>query len=72
MNTRLREHPELLTEEGDGYVAVGLPKPENIDAIKGALLTTEQYEELTTKLEQAEKSEGNAESTGQLSNDINA
>lgn len=47
VNTRLVKQPELLAEEGDGYVAVGLPKPENIEAIKSALITVEQYAELT-------------------------
>lgn len=46
VNTRLVEHPELLATEGDGFVAVALPKMENIDAIKAALLTAEQYAEL--------------------------
>lgn len=46
VNVRLTAKPELLGTEGDGYVAVALPKMENIDAIKATLLSAEQYAEL--------------------------
>lgn len=46
VNQRIVERPDLLALEGDGYVAVGLPKIENIDSIKEKLLTEEQYRAL--------------------------
>lgn len=46
VNQRIVARPELLALEGDGYVAIGLPKMENIDSIKDKLLTAEQYRAL--------------------------
>lgn len=46
VNMRLLDRPGLAEQEGDGYVAVCLPKPENCEAIKADLLTKEQYLEL--------------------------
>lgn len=46
VNSNVVENPKLLSIEGDGYIAIGLPKPENCDKIKNTLLTKEQYLEL--------------------------
>lgn len=43
INSKLLQNPELIKTEGDGYVAVVLPKPENCDGIKAKLLTELQY-----------------------------
>lgn len=37
---------ELLRREGDGFIAILLPKIEMMDAIKGSLLSEEQYKAL--------------------------
>jgi hypothetical protein len=44
-NSRLDGNIEKLSVEGDGYVAIILPKPEHCDALKTSLLTEEQYAE---------------------------
>lgn len=64
VNTRLVDKPELLATEGDGFVAVALPKMENIDAIKAALLTAEQYAELRKRDEFAMTTEEGDAETG--------
>lgn len=50
VNERLIDNPELLAQEGDGYVAICLPKIENCDNIKQSLISGEEYEKL--KVEQ--------------------
>lgn len=59
VNERIINHPELLALEGDGYVAIGLPKMENIETIKEKLMTEKQYQELCeeTKSETTENTE---------------
>lgn len=37
---------ELLPREGDGFIAIVLPKIDMVEAIKGSLLTEEQYKVL--------------------------
>lgn len=44
VNERVVKDPQLLNIEGDGYIAIVLPKPENCDDIKNSLLTQEQYD----------------------------
>lgn len=46
VNQNVVENPKLLSIEGDGYIAIGLPKPESCDKIKNTLLTKEQYLDL--------------------------
>lgn len=43
VNERLIDNPELLAQEGDGYVAICLPKIENVDVIKQNLISEELY-----------------------------
>lgn len=64
VNTRLVQQPELLATEGDGFVAVALPKMENIDAIKAALLTAEQYADLLKRDETQSTTTDKTEITG--------
>ena len=45
VNERLIANPELLAQEGDGYVAICLPKIENADVIKQTLISEELYKE---------------------------
>ena len=44
VNDKLPNKPELLGQEGDGYLAIVLPKPENCEDIKTSLLTQEQFD----------------------------
>lgn len=44
VNKRVVENMSLLREEGDGYVAVVMPKPEQCEAIKGKLMSREEYD----------------------------
>lgn len=48
VNERLIENPKLLAQEGDGYVAICLPKIENADVIKQTLISEESYRNLST------------------------
>nr|XP_029713636.1 protein Abitram-like [Aedes albopictus] len=43
VNKRLMENANLLREEGVGYVAVIMPKPEQCEAIKKKLMSREEY-----------------------------
>ncbi|KAJ6637515.1 Protein Abitram [Pseudolycoriella hygida] len=43
VNERLMKNPGLLAKEGDGYVAICLPKIENADVIKQSLISEELY-----------------------------
>lgn len=43
VNERLLKNPELIGKEGEGYVAVVLPKIEKCAEIKAQLMTEEQY-----------------------------
>lgn len=45
MNERVVQKPELLGTEGEGYIAVVLPKLQQCESIKSKLLTQEQYNE---------------------------
>lgn len=49
VNERVVKDVSLLGKEGDGYIAVVLPKPEQCDDIKASLMTEEQY--LSTKIQ---------------------
>lgn len=44
VNKRLVENIDLLREEGDGYVAVVMPKPEQCEAVKAKLMSQEEYD----------------------------
>jgi len=44
VNERLVDKPELLLQEGSGYVAICLPKIENSDNIKQSLMSEELYQ----------------------------
>lgn len=46
INHNLETNPHLLSEIGDGYVAVCLPKLENCDKIKSELINEEQYNQM--------------------------
>lgn len=43
VNERLLKDVSLLGKEGDGYIAVVLPKPEQCEDIKASLMTEDQY-----------------------------
>jgi len=43
VNERLIDNPELLAQEGNGYVAICLPKIENAEVIKKSLISEESY-----------------------------
>lgn len=43
VNSRIIKNPELMSEIGDGYLAIVLPKPEHCNEIRASLLTEEQY-----------------------------
>lgn len=43
VNERIVENPEILSKEGDGYLAIVLPKPEHCDQIKENLISNSQY-----------------------------
>lgn len=43
VNARLLTNPELIGEDGVGYIAVVLPKLEKCDDIKNLLMTQDQY-----------------------------
>lgn len=45
INERLVTNPELIQMEGDGYVAIVLPKPENCENIKKSLMTKDDYDQ---------------------------
>lgn len=46
VNLRVVQTPELVAKEGDGYVAICLPKIENCEQIKAGLLSKEQYDDI--------------------------
>lgn len=47
VNEALGQSPEICAKgEGDGYIAIVLPKIDMMEAIKGSLLSEEQYREL--------------------------
>lgn len=48
VNERLIKHPDMLAQEGDGYVAICLPKIENSDVIKQTLISEESYKTLSS------------------------
>lgn len=43
VNTRLIKNPDLIGTEGNGYIGIMLPKPEQCDKIKTSLITQETY-----------------------------
>jgi len=43
VNERLIANPELLAQEGNGYIAICLPKIENTENIKQSLMSEEEY-----------------------------
>lgn len=46
VNERLIADPTMAAQEGDGYVAICLPKIDNADVIKEALVSEESYKKL--------------------------
>lgn len=50
VNERLIDNPELLAQEGNGYVAICLPKIENSDVIKQNLISEESYQRTLSDL----------------------
>lgn len=46
INESLEKTTSVLAQEGDGYIAIVLPKIDNMNAIKESLLTEGQYKEL--------------------------
>lgn len=44
VNQRVVKDIDLLQQEGDGYVAVVMPKPEQCETIKKKLISQEEYE----------------------------
>uniref|UniRef100_A0A1I8NMG3 Protein Abitram n=1 Tax=Stomoxys calcitrans TaxID=35570 RepID=A0A1I8NMG3_STOCA len=60
VNTKYAEDPESLitAEEGAGYFAIVLPKPEHCEEIKASLMNQEQYDEYMKK---SKASEANAD-----------
>lgn len=50
VNERLLQNIDLLKIEGEGYIAVVLPKPENCENIKKSMLSEEEYEKTSGKL----------------------
>lgn len=50
VNERLTESPQLLTQEGDGYVAICLPKIDKAEDIKQTLISEESYKQLSSEL----------------------
>lgn len=48
VNERLLDNPESLAQEGDGYVAICLPKIENSEVIKQTLISEEAYKTLSS------------------------
>lgn len=45
VNQRVVQDVGLLGKEGDGFIAIVMPKPEQCEGIKGKLMTAEQYRE---------------------------
>ncbi|XP_059610685.1 protein Abitram [Phlebotomus argentipes] len=43
VNPRIVERPEMMKSEGEGYVAIVLPRIDKVEGIKASLLTEEQY-----------------------------
>lgn len=52
VNMEMSQKPERLNTapEGEGFLAIVLPKPEHCDEIKASLLNQQQYEEYLTKM----------------------
>lgn len=46
VNASVVTNPAIISKEGDGYVAICLPKPDACDKIKESLLTQQEYDEL--------------------------
>lgn len=46
VNEKLIDEPSMLWREGDGFVAICLPKLENCNSIKDSLLSQAQYDEI--------------------------
>lgn len=44
VNEKLIDEPTILEREGDGFVAICLPKLENCNSIKDSLLSQQQYD----------------------------
>ncbi|XP_058813170.1 protein Abitram [Topomyia yanbarensis] len=44
VNQRVVEDVSLLEKEGEGYIAIVMPKPEQCEAIKNKLMSREQFE----------------------------
>ncbi|XP_058463887.1 protein Abitram [Malaya genurostris] len=49
VNHRVVQDVNLLAKEGEGYIAIVMPKPEQCDIIKGKLITREQFESANVK-----------------------
>lgn len=56
VHAEIAENPQFLetAEEGAGYFAIVLPKPEHCDEIKASLMTQEQYDEYRRNLKSVE------------------
>ncbi|KAG4068796.1 hypothetical protein HA402_002487 [Bradysia odoriphaga] len=50
VNERLMDNPQLLAQEGDGYVAICLPKIDKVDDIKQTLISEEEYRKMSSDL----------------------
>lgn len=48
VNEKLIDNPKLLAQEGNGYVAICLPKIENAEVIKQSLISEESYKETSS------------------------
>lgn len=46
VNERLLTNVDLLKKEGDGYIAVVLPKPENCDNIRQSMKSEDEYNDM--------------------------
>lgn len=59
VNTKYSQDPEslLTAEEGAGYFAIVLPKPEHCEDIKSSLMTQEQYDEYRKNSQEAKESQ---------------
>lgn len=49
VNERLIDDPKLMAKEGDGYVAICLPKIENTETIKQSLISEESYKNFSVE-----------------------
>ncbi|XP_055697385.1 protein Abitram [Phlebotomus papatasi] len=46
VNSRIVENPKMMESEGEGYVAIVLPRLDKVETIKASLMTEEQYNEV--------------------------